>query len=186
MPTSTDRIIATVALASFLLASTCSDLLAAALWVGTSDVSRPVWVDDDYKGLAPVLVSGLSDGVHLVEVGHRAGASEWVRPWSTRVTAAGDEVVRVEVPRLQVLRILSTGRSVEVGIDGEPVGWTPLHLLVPRDRALQIQPGPATPLLYRAESASDSTLTVDAPREPRRAPESFRTRGADGSCPWVP
>ncbi|MCB9462483.1 MAG: hypothetical protein H6682_02200 [Candidatus Eisenbacteria bacterium] len=175
MRTSTDRIVTVLALASFLLASTGSELLAASLWIGTSDVSRPVWVDDDYKGLAPVLVSGLSAGPHLVEVGNRSGGSEWVRPWSTRVTltASDDEVIRLSIPPLQVLRILSTGRSVEVGIDGDPVGWTPLHVLIPRDRALEVQPGAATPLHYRAQSASDSTLFVEAPREPRRAPASY-------------
>ena len=188
MPTSTDRgadarlrwrAATTLLLSALLLGQQAGTVLAAALWIGTADVARPVWVDHGYVGLAPVWVDDLGEGVHTIEVGARPGSTEWSRPWSRRVTLSVDETARVEVPRLQVLRILSTGRSLEVAIDEEPIGWTPLHLLIPSDRSLEVRSGGQAPVLYRAAGAADSTLLLSGPAEPRRDPArvEFARRG---------
>lgn len=151
---------------------------AAVLEITTADTARPVWVDDRYVGLAPLVVPDLAAGSHAIAWGARPAEVAWVRPYRSQVTLADDETRRVEAPPLQLLRIVSSGRPVDLAIDALPVGRTPLHLLVPADRALEMRMGAGEPWLYRALAGPESTLVVAAPAEARRAPEALgRGRG---------
>lgn len=143
---------------------------AAELRIFTADVSRPVWIDGEAHGLTPTTVSGVEAGTREILIGTAPGDAAWAHPFRIEVELDDEDVRNVDVPPLQSLNVEASGRAARVRLDGEDMGFTPLQLLVPTDRSVEITVAGEIPQLYRAGMAAESTLVLTTPMPSRGAP----------------
>lgn len=137
---------------------------AASLRVETSDGARRVWVNGEFAGFAPVTVDDLPSGSIDVAIGEADSSAIWVLPWTTHLEVIHGDPRTLTVPPLQRLRVQTPPISTELEMDGTVVGSTPLQLLVPANRDVQLairgEGLERQTFTYRPEGRPDSTLRV--------------------------
>ena len=94
----------------------------------TADITGlPVLIDGQNRGRTPLVVDGLTEGEHVVEI---QSPGEGYQPFSKTVSIAADERTTVDAtirvaPELGSLRVIATVPGAIVSLDGEDIGAAP-------------------------------------------------------------
>ena len=126
---------------------------AARLRVETSDGARRVWVNGEFAGFAPVTNDDLPPGSIDVAIGEADSSAIWVLPWTAHVEVIEGETRTLSVPPLQRLRVQTPPISTELEMNGTLLGSTPVQLLVPSNRQVE--------LAIRGQGLETQTFTYD-------------------------
>lgn len=137
---------------------------AARLHVQTADGARRVWVNGEFAGFAPVTVDELPPGSIDIAIGEADSSAVWVLPWTTHVEVLDAEPRTLNVPPLQRLRVQTPPVSTQLEMEGTVMGSTPIQLLVPADRNVELairgEKVETQRFTYRPGGRPDSTLRV--------------------------
>ena len=94
----------------------------------TADVTGiPVFIDGQRRGGTPLIVNGLTEGEHLVEI---KSPGEGYQPFSKLVTVKADERITVDAtiriaPELGSLRVIANVPGSIISLDGVDIGVAP-------------------------------------------------------------
>ncbi len=149
--------------------------------VESSPAGAAVWVDDQYAGLAPVQVSRLARGRHLV-VAEKYGYQAWREPV---VLAKATELVRAELAPVEhsSIEVTTTPPGALVVLDGQAKGRTPItiddvppgpHQLrlakrgcVPQESAVNVAQGKLARVHVALDSSVEALYLERIAKEPR-------------------